>query len=231
MEMFKLSKKIPDNGDYELIKRLYLLTVLSFSCLLTGCGHLVTGYSSIPYLEGKPLQLDGSIQTGIPKSELYTLDAKVSVKLWNDVYTSEPEAKVFNKTESGNYIMLLQITPQRSGLSFEPMAVKLTIDGKSYSVKTYDGSETDMRIDLPRGRHRKFSAWDGRIHSENITSKNVPMTLTNGCFYTLTIQFDVQKPSPDNDISVDITSALKDINGGVAERILFKKVLWKEMHQ
>lgn len=229
--MCKLSKKTSDKENNSFFQRLFLVAVLSSSCLLIGCGHLVTGYSSIPYLESKPLELDGSIRTGIPNSELNTLGAKVSVKLWNDVYTSEPEAKVFNKIEPGNYLMLLQITPKRAGLSFEPMAVKLTIDGKSYSVKTYDGSETDMRTDLPRGRQRKFSAWDGRNKSETIAAKNTPMTLTDGCFYTLTIQFDAQKPSPDNDISVDITSALKDINGGVAERILFKKVLWQEMHQ
>jgi hypothetical protein len=57
------------------------------------------------------------------------------------------------------------------------------------------------------------------------------MSLINGCFYTLTLQFEVQKPSPDSEISLDITSALKDINGGVTERILFKKVLIQEMHQ
>jgi hypothetical protein len=128
-------------------------------------------------------------------------------------------------------MMLLQITPQRTGLNFEPMAVKLSIDGKVYSVKTYDGSETDMRTDLPRGKKRKFSAWDGRIKSENSTEERAPILLINGCFYTLTFQFDAPKPSPDNHIYLDISSALKDKNGGIPEQILFQKVFWQEMHQ
>jgi hypothetical protein len=79
------------------------------------------------------------------------LGTKISVKLWNDIYTSAPEAKSFNKIEPGDYVMLLQLTPQTSGLSFEPMAIKLSLDDKTYLIKTYNGSEADLRIDLPRG--------------------------------------------------------------------------------
>lgn len=231
MGMVKSIDKICNKINYKHLKNLFLLVLLPCISLLGGCGHLVTGYSSFPYLESKPLQLDGDIQTGIPKSELFTLGAKVSVKLWNDFFTSEPEAKIFNKTESGSYVMLLQITPETEGLRLEPMAVKLTIDGKTYLVKTYNGSETDMRLDPPRGRQRKFSAWDGRSQSETKTSNHAPMILTKGCFYTLTIEFDSPKPNPNNNIAVDISSALKGQADEVAERILFKKVQWQEMHQ
>jgi hypothetical protein len=229
--MFKPFKQLSAKKDSKLSRKLFIVFTLSFSTLLSGCGHLVTGYSSIPYWESKPPHLDSSIQTGIPKSELTTSDAKISINLWNDVYTSAPEVKSFNRLEPGDYLILLQITPLHTGLSFEPMAVELTIDGKTYKVKTYEGSETDMRIDLPLGRQKRFSAWDGRMKSEVPTASQEPMSLTKGCFYTLTMHFDALKPSPDNDISVDISSALKGQNGEVAERILFHKVLWQEMHQ
>lgn len=225
------SKKDCQRANRSIQRLLSAVLLANIFVLLNGCGHLVTGYSSIPYLESHPLAADNRIHAGIPKSDVIVLGAKVSVNLWNEVYTSAPEAKAFNRIEPGDYVMHLQITPQTSGLTFEPMAVKLSINGQTYAVKTFDGSETDMRIDPPRGRLRKFAAWDGRGKQQKSPTVLGPMLLTEGCFYSLMLHFDAPRPNPDNNIMIDLSGALKGQNKQAAEHIYFRKMFWQEMHQ
>jgi len=201
--------------------------LLSMAALLgaSGCGHLVTGVSSVPYLDPPgPVLTEADRRNpriGIPQGRLHLSGVDLLVNLWNDVYTSKPEARLFNRSGEASHNFLVQVIPVVAGVSLSPQALRLLVDGEVRPLLALEVRE----LDLEAGRSQApWRPWP-------LQAPPAPLILAPGHSASLMVHVALPRPRPEQDLVLDLGEALRVPGGGPLPRVRFRRVVWEEMHQ
>ena len=207
-----------------------MATVL-LAALLVSCGGIRRGWYSRPYLEG------GRIPEGQPSTfgeyfetlQVTLPGIELRLSMNNQVQTSSTEyigivvpmlpvgldlkTRDSGTVQPGRHTVDITLSPQQEGHRFAPHQVLLVIDG----VPAKPTEAARMHSTLA-GREREL--WPP-------AGGSLPLPLAaKGGGTTFQLVFPVERPSPDQEIWVDLGEALSSAAGKPGPRIGFRKTRW-----
>ena len=207
------------------------MAAVLLAALLSSCGGIRRGWYSRPYLEG------GRIPEGQPSNfgeyfetlQVSLADLELRLSMNNQVQTSSTEYigivvpmlpvgmdlknRDSGTVQPGRHTVDVTLSPQREGHRFAPHRVLLIIDG----VPAKPVEVARMRF-TAAAREREIWPPSG---------ESLPLALAaKGGGTTFQLVFPVDRPSPDQEIWVDLGEALSSDAGKPGPRIGFRKTRW-----
>lgn len=195
---------------------LILLSILTIS----GCGGFRSGFASVPYIgDVEPIAEEKFFE--FYDYSLILPGMKLDVAINNRIRTRDIAVMLFvvpiaidvidrpYYTNTDRFQISLSIIPKEQGFTFNPMEVKVTVDGQSFKPALTEFRGGPYKSDL-----------------RSVIEKEI--SLTKDTFHAIDMTFDRPVPTTDRTITLNIGNALMHPHHPAIPTIRFKQVRWKQ---